>query len=201
ANSPSQYHPLASNVPQDPRQALDDVNDTLQTIRTSRVPLPLAPQLHTTPSSTATPSHYSYTQSLSDAFHLSPHPFNAGPSSCDGVSTRSGHTSNSSRTETCFVCGAAVNSKQIQRHYQDRHRQEGDPQYICKCGHADPALRKSNHIRHLEKCKSKDDWWLVFTCRCGNTLSDSPAHLDHIKDCGKKRAGRPPNSARNVNYQ
>ncbi|KAK2023766.1 hypothetical protein LX32DRAFT_130603 [Colletotrichum zoysiae] len=185
----------------DPRQVLADVYAMLHTIHTPLAPLgecavPLAPQpVYVTPSSTATYSWYSSTQSLFDPSTLNPHW--AG----DNISNHSGHTSNySSRSELCSLCGARVNSRQMQRHQQDRHPQDGDPQYVCKCGHTDPAMRKWNYTRHLDKfCKLKYDSRLVFTCRCGKKHNDLMAHQDHIKDCGNQKAGRRPNNARNAN--
>ncbi|EFQ30839.1 uncharacterized protein GLRG_05983 [Colletotrichum graminicola M1.001] len=196
SNLPVRYHPQAPDVQQsEPCQALAYVNAMLHTIPRSGNAVPLAPQPeYLTPSGTATYSQYSSSQSLVfDQSHLNPY------WAWDSASAISGHTSNSSRLEICYSCGEPVNSRQMQRHIQDRHRQEGDQKYVCKCGHEDPALRKWNYTRHLDNCKRMDRPGQVFTCRCGDALSELPAHLDHIKDCGKKRAGRRSKRAPTVN--
>ncbi|KAK1598409.1 uncharacterized protein LY79DRAFT_586971 [Colletotrichum navitas] len=186
-NMQSQYPPQAPDVQQsEPCQAWADVNAKLHTMPRPGNAVLLAPQpMYLTPSSIATDSQYSSPSLIFDQTHLKPY------WACDTVSNTSGQTNNSSRHETCSSCGESVNSRQMQRHIQDRHRQEGDPHYVCKCGRAHPFQRKWNHIRHLDNCKRKGDPGRVFTCRCGNSLSDLLAHLDHIEHCGNRRPGRP----------
>ncbi|KAK2010404.1 hypothetical protein LZ32DRAFT_607572 [Colletotrichum eremochloae] len=191
AHLPSQDPPQSLNIPEDPCQAWEIVKGKLHTIRNPRDALavtgvPLVPTLHVTLGSTTTPSQD--THSGSNAFQLSARP--TVPSSV---------TSNSSRFELCCVCGVPVNTRLMERHHQDRHRQKGAPQYTCKCGHKSPAMRKANHTRHLETCKAKDTSSQFFVCRCGNKSGSLPAHQDHIKDCGKKRAGRRPKGAQTAN--
>ncbi|OHW96817.1 hypothetical protein CSPAE12_04403 [Colletotrichum incanum] len=199
----SQYHQPALDTQQvDPRQVWAEVYDNLQ----PRISIPwdpvaanapyLAPQSEYAISGiTATPSQTEYSQF--DTSHLGPRPI--APSTWDGVSTRSGYTNNSSGSSICNVCTTLVNSRLMQRHHRDVHRQDDDPQYTCKCTYRAPPARKWNYLRHLDKCKMKDDSRRVFTCICQKTLNDLQAHLDHVKDCGKKRAGRPPRSAQIFN--
>ncbi|KAK1983322.1 hypothetical protein LZ30DRAFT_7372 [Colletotrichum cereale] len=216
AHSPSQFLPpaLDSVQLQDPRQALAEVYDQLP-LRISNghygfsdqygnlwnhpaapppsnpvaanAPPYLPPQHnYATTSSTVTPSQS--TRSLFDASHLGPNPTPSFPS--DSLSNYSGDTSTSSGREKCDVCGQSVGSGLMRRHRQDVHRQEGDQMYICKCGHADPAMRRGNHKRHLNTCKRTNDSQLVFTCRCGNTLGDEQDHLNHIRGCKSRRWAR-----------
>ncbi|GKT64890.1 hypothetical protein ColTof4_07288 [Colletotrichum tofieldiae] len=200
AESPSQYPQPALDAQQvDPRQVWAEVYDNLQP-RISILWDPvaanadyLAPQAaYAIPGSTATPSQTEHSQF--DTSYLGPRPI--APSTWDGVSTHSGYTNNSSSSNICTICGTPVNSRLMQRHHQDVHRQDDDPQYACKCAYRAPPARKWNYLRHLDKCKMKDDSRRVFTCICQKTLNNLQAHLGHVKDCGKKRAGRRPNSAR-----
>ncbi|KAK1993954.1 hypothetical protein LX36DRAFT_230193 [Colletotrichum falcatum] len=197
---------------QDPCQAWKQVNSVLPitaqrssdpwnpvavgTVRTDH----LAPQLgHATLDSTPTHSQSSCPPSVFDQPRNYEYldPFTTAPPTPRTPSVRSVRSGRSVRT-TCPECGESVNVRLMERHNEDRHPQETDLKYTCKCGHTDPAKRKSNHTRHLEKCKWKDDPDQFFTCRCGYQQNDCQAHLDHIRDCGRRRPGRPPNSARTV---
>ncbi|KAK2028257.1 hypothetical protein LX32DRAFT_406332 [Colletotrichum zoysiae] len=161
-----------------------------------------APQKNPEELETRSP-HLLYTDPLrpanSDHFLNAPHAWNAvsAPIMCDistydsGIGSSETTSSGSSNCEICHLCGQTINSKRMKRHVEDVHRQEGSQLYICKCGHESPPMRKWNHTRHVEKCK-KDNAQQGFTCRCGNIQNDLPLHLDHIKDCGKRVAGRNP---------
>ncbi|KAL0931078.1 uncharacterized protein CTRU02_213813 [Colletotrichum truncatum] len=194
--SPLQFHQPTS----DPRVALAQVNvnlpyrDNSSWDPVAATAVPYAPNFggvtnvygHTLPSSTAT-------RSQADALSYLGSP---GPSTWDGVSTRSGHTDSSSTA--CEMCGRPFgNSRQMRRHRQEVHRESHDPQYVCKCSYQ--ATRKYNYIRHLKTtCKKRRDPSLWFTCICQVPFDNYEDHLAHVETCGRGQPGRPPNSTRNV---
>ncbi|GKT41617.1 uncharacterized protein ColSpa_01798 [Colletotrichum spaethianum] len=193
--------PVPNIQEQDPEQAWKQVSTNLP-VRISSPWDPVAPNAdflapkpeHDNYGSTATLSHPTYSQT--DTSYLGHR--RIAPSTGDERSIISEYTNNSNRSTKCSDCGALVNSRLMQRHRQDRHRQDDDLQYTCKCTYKAPPARKWNYLRHIDKCKVKDDSQRAFTCICQKTSNDLQPHLDHIKDCGKKRVGRPPNSARTI---
>ncbi|KAK2732297.1 hypothetical protein CKAH01_02243 [Colletotrichum kahawae] len=115
--------------------------------------------------------------------------------SWDAVSNRSVNTDSSGIT-TCERCRKSFGDvRQARRHETQVHREDNDPQYTCKCSYQ--VTRKSNYLRHLSgSCKGRISANEVYVCICKKSFADLDAHLTHIRVCGKKKAGRPPNSSR-----
>ncbi|KAK1840499.1 hypothetical protein CCHR01_16876 [Colletotrichum chrysophilum] len=113
----------------------------------------------------------------------------------DAVSNRSVNTDGSGIT-TCERCHKTFgDSRQARRHATEVHREDSDPQYTCKCSYQ--VTRKSNYLRHLTgSCRGRISANEVYICICKKSFADLDAHLTHIRVCGKKKAGRPPNSSR-----
>lgn len=189
---PSQYQ----YPPLDPREALNDVRDTLlhrpstPWNAVSIDPTFLAPPSdYAFPSRSATPTHTDYPYSQSAGGTSLP---SRPASTIDGVSIRSDHSN------TCPLCEKKVSTRMLQRHNREVHGPADDPRYVCRCGRRSP--RKWNHERHLKDgCKAANDYSQgLFTCICQQTTDDKLAHQRHIKNCSKKQAGRPRNNTRSV---
>ncbi|KAI1438378.1 hypothetical protein GGR50DRAFT_426102 [Xylaria sp. CBS 124048] len=106
------------------------------------------------------------------------------------TSTRS-VTSSSLKSWLCNYCSQSFDlEKDLNRHVGSKHRVQGQPLYVCKCGYNNP--RKDNHRRHLRSpdCK-RPAVRLYYTCICGWKCEDKTAHMRHFEECGRRPQGRP----------
>ncbi|KAF0315044.1 hypothetical protein GQ607_017722 [Colletotrichum asianum] len=118
------------------------------------------------------------------------------PSDWDAVSSRSGLSVSSGAT-TCGACGKSFGDARVaRRHETEVHHKDGDPEYVCKCNNY-RVPSKRNYIRHVQgSCKGKGLADAVYVCKCLEQCSELDAHVAHVRACGKKKPGRPPNSSR-----
>ncbi|KAH8887178.1 hypothetical protein GQ53DRAFT_327616 [Thozetella sp. PMI_491] len=83
------------------------------------------------------------------------------------------------------------------RHMEECHKVDVEQNpvvgFTCCCGRE--IARKSNLTRHFKSCKNPAGGD-AYHCRCGLAFSDFGVFQAHLKDCGRKKPGRPPNCCR-----
>jgi len=94
---------------------------------------------------------------------------------------------------TCGSSGGSCNSTLRDKRTLERHLKifHFGAVYLCRCGRGD---RKDVHIRHIHM--SPQPLAEPHTCTCGNRTDSTRVdaldeHEAHIKECGKRRRGRP----------
>lgn len=187
-----------SYPPVDPELAWQEVKDRGHHTTSPWDPVPLdpdylAPNYRRPPSTTYRTIASSATRSQADEHSLfTTHT----PPDWDAVSSRSGLSVSSGAT-TCGACGKSFGDARVaRRHETEVHHKDGDPEYVCKCNNY-RVPSKRNYIRHVQgSCKEKGLPDAVYICKCLEQCTELDAHVAHVRECGKKRPGRPPNSSR-----
>ncbi|KAI0506204.1 hypothetical protein F5B22DRAFT_470752 [Xylaria bambusicola] len=89
----------------------------------------------------------------------------------------------------CDECNTNFRSLgEMKRHLKTvkAHKNETTPNYHCFCNKTD--TRKTNHQRHVRKCRRPHV--TQFICICGRLSSHQDDHVAHIKGCNPKRQRR-----------
>ncbi|KAI0469229.1 hypothetical protein F4859DRAFT_487415 [Xylaria cf. heliscus] len=95
------------------------------------------------------------------------------------------------KPHTCNICQDSTfkDYKDLRRHNDTKHRQQGAPVYECRCGRVNP--RKDNYLQHLRTCNQTSGD--AYFCKCPHTCEEKEEHKAHVKGCryGFGQIGRP----------